>query len=87
MERNRLEGPLGNAISALLSAAAIDFGKWIKRVGQCWLFFSSPLKMIFPVPAPLLPHNVHFSASTLGFKHAGGFPSCRRLVERQRHHR
>jgi IS5 family transposase len=37
-ERNRLKGTLGNAINALLSAAALNFGKWIKWVGRFWLF-------------------------------------------------
>jgi IS5 family transposase len=39
LERNRLKGTLGNAINALLSAAAMNFGKLIKSVGQFWLFF------------------------------------------------
>jgi lysozyme family protein len=37
LERNRLKGTLGNAINALLSAAAMNFGKLIKWVGQFWL--------------------------------------------------
>lgn len=42
-----------NAINALLSTAAMNFGKWLKWVGQFWLFFSNLLRMIFPVVAPL----------------------------------
>jgi len=53
LERNRLKGTLGNAINALLSAAAMNFGKLIKWVGQFWLFFSNLLRKIFPVGAPL----------------------------------
>ncbi len=55
LERNRLKGTLGNAINALLSAAAMNFGRLIKWVGRFWLFFCALLKMIFPVPAPSLP--------------------------------
>ena len=60
LERNRLKGTLGNAINALLSAAAMNFGKLIKWVGQFWLFFAALLRGIFPIPAPLLPRNAHF---------------------------
>jgi IS5 family transposase len=55
LERNRLKGTLGNAINALLSAAAMNFGKWMTWVGPFWRFFSALLTMIFPVPAPSLP--------------------------------
>jgi hypothetical protein len=63
LERNRLKGTLGNAINALLSAAAMNFGKLIKWVGQFWLFFCALLKIF----RPLLPHCRKpraFSAST-----------------------
>jgi hypothetical protein len=53
LERNRLKGTLGNAINALLSAAAMNFGKLLKWVGQFWPFFSNLLRVIFPVGAPL----------------------------------
>ena len=53
LERNRLKGTLGNAVNALLSAAAMNFGTLLKWVGQFWLFFSNLLRMIFPVGAPL----------------------------------
>ncbi len=53
LERNRLKGTLGNAVNALLSAAAMNFGKLLKWVGQFWLFFSNLLRMISPVVAPL----------------------------------
>jgi IS5 family transposase len=53
LERNRLKGTPGNAINALLSAAAMNFGKLLKWVGRFWTFFSSLLRMIFPVGAPL----------------------------------
>ena len=53
LERNRLKGTLGNAVNALLGAAAMNFGKLLKWVGQFWLFFSNLLRMIFPVGAPL----------------------------------
>ena len=55
LERNRVKGTLGNAVNVLLSGAAMNFGKWIKWVGQFWRVFSALLKMIFPVPAPSLP--------------------------------
>ena len=42
LEQNRLKGFLRNAVNALLSAAAIHFGKWLKWVGPLWLFLSSP---------------------------------------------
>ena len=60
LERNRLKGTLGNAINALLSAAAMNFGKLIKWVGRFWLLFCALLKMIFPLPAPSLPQKAHF---------------------------
>ena len=44
LERNRLKGTLGTAVNALLSAAAMNFGKLLKWVGQFWLFFSELLK-------------------------------------------
>jgi IS5 family transposase len=53
LERNRLKGTPGNAINALLSAAAMNFGKLLKWVGRFWTFFSSLLRMIFPVGTPL----------------------------------
>jgi IS5 family transposase len=53
LERNRLKGTLGNAVNALLSAAAMNFGKLLKWVGQFWLFLSNLLRMIFPVGVPL----------------------------------
>ena len=53
LERNRLKGTLGDAVNALLSAAAMNFGKLLKWVGEFWAFFSSLLKMIFPAGAPL----------------------------------
>ena len=53
LERNRLKGTLGNAVKASLSAAAINFGKLLKWVGQFWLFLSNLFQMIFPVGAPL----------------------------------
>jgi len=37
LERNRLKGTVGNAINALMSAAAMNFGKllgWIGRFGH-----------------------------------------------------
>ena len=36
-ERNRLKGSFGNAVNASLSAAAVNFGKLLKWVGQFWL--------------------------------------------------
>ena len=48
-----MKGTLGNAVNALLSAAAMNFGKLLKWVGQFLLFFSNLLRMIFPVGAPL----------------------------------
>jgi len=39
LERNRLKGTLGNAVNALLSAAAMNFGKLLKWVGQFLPFF------------------------------------------------
>ena len=53
LERYRLEGTLGNAVNALLSAAAMNFGKLLKWVEQFWLFLSNLLRLIFPVVAPL----------------------------------
>jgi IS5 family transposase len=34
LERNRLKGTLCNPVTALLSAAAMNFGQLLKRVGQ-----------------------------------------------------
>jgi hypothetical protein len=63
LERNRLKGTLGNAINALLSAAAMNFGKLLKWVGRFWTFFSSLLRMIFLVGAALV------AAWTVLFQH------------------
>ena len=39
LERNRLKGTIGDAINALLSAAAMNFGKLLGWVGRFWLLF------------------------------------------------
>jgi hypothetical protein len=38
LERNRLKGTVGNAINALMSAAAMNFGKLLGWIGRFWLF-------------------------------------------------
>ena len=53
LERNRLKGTLGNAVNALLSAAAMNFGKLLKWVGRFLVFFSALLRLIFSPSAPL----------------------------------
>jgi IS5 family transposase len=60
LERNRLKGTLGNAVNALLSAAAMNFGKLVKWVARFWLFFSAVIRVIFPVAVPSLPRSAHF---------------------------
>ena len=47
LERNRLKGTVGNAINALLSAAAMNFGKLLGWVGRFWLFFRALVATIF----------------------------------------
>jgi hypothetical protein len=42
-------------VNALLSAAAIHFGKLVDSVGYLLLLLSSPLTAIFSIPAPDLP--------------------------------
>ncbi len=60
LRTNTFKGTLGNPVSALLSAAAMNFGKLLKWVRRFWLFFSELLKTIFPtLPAPL-QRSVHF---------------------------
>ena len=39
LERNLLKGTVGDAINALLSAAAMNFGKLLGWIGRFWLFF------------------------------------------------
>ena len=38
LERNRLKGTVGNAINALMSAAAMNFGKLLGWIGRFWHF-------------------------------------------------
>ena len=47
LERNRLKGTVGNAINALLSAAAMNFGKLLGWVGRFWLFLRALVATIF----------------------------------------
>jgi IS5 family transposase len=47
LERNRLKGTVGDAINALLSAAAMNFGKLLRWVGRFWLFFRALVLTIF----------------------------------------
>ena len=60
LERNRLKGTLGNSLNAILSAAAMNFGKLLKWVGQFWHFFSGLLRMIFSVLASPLRRSADF---------------------------
>ncbi len=63
LERNCLKGTFGNAVNASLSAAAVNFGKLLKWVGQFWL--PPLLRMIFPVVVPPRCRLAEtFSAST-----------------------
>ena len=47
LERNRLKGTVGDAINALLSAAAMNFGKLLRWVGRFWLFLRALVLAIF----------------------------------------
>lgn len=47
LERNRLKGTVGDAINALMSAAAMNFGKLLKWVGRFWFFFQTLVETIF----------------------------------------
>ncbi len=64
LERNRLKGTLGNAVNALLSAAAMNFGKLVKWVARFWLFFSAVIRVIFRWLFPPFRGVRTFSAST-----------------------
>jgi nucleoside-diphosphate-sugar epimerase len=47
LERNRLKGTDDNAINALTSAAAMNFGKLLVWVGRFWHFLQALLGAIF----------------------------------------
>jgi IS5 family transposase len=47
LERNRLKGTVGNAVNALMSAAAMNFSKLLAWVGRFWLYFRTLVVTIF----------------------------------------
>jgi len=47
LERNRLKGKVGNAINAIMSAAAMNFGKLLGWIGRFWLYFRTLVVAIF----------------------------------------
>ena len=53
LERNRLKGTCGNAINALLSGVAMNFGKLLAWVGRFRLFFRALIEGIFSQGYPL----------------------------------
>jgi len=53
LERNRLKGTCGDAINALLSGVAMNFGKLLAWVGRFWLFFRALIEGIFSQRYPL----------------------------------
>ena len=53
LERNRLKGTCGDAINALLSGVAMNFGKLLAWVGRFWLFFRALIEGIFSQGYPL----------------------------------
>ena len=53
LERNRLKGTCGDAINALLSGVAMNFGKLLAWVGRFWLFLRAVIEGIFSQGYPL----------------------------------
>jgi hypothetical protein len=47
LERNRLKGTCGDAVNALLSGVAMNFGKLLAWVGRFWLFLRAVIGDIF----------------------------------------
>ena len=47
LERSRLKGTAGNAINAIMSAGAMNFGKLLGWIGRFWLHFRTLVVAIF----------------------------------------